>query len=355
MAKILFVGDMNEWGRTAQRARALIRLGHAVTSVSTVRMPHREGIDGQRLLEKALWKLGIPRDATGANRALKTFPTDAFFDILWADKAMTIKRGTLRVLRRRFPAMAMAWCAEDDMAAPHNQSMWFRRALPLYDVAFTTKTFNVSELMSIGARRVELFLDAYDETLHRPLDLSPEDHARYGCEVGFIGTFEEDRAEQMLFLAEQGIVVTVWGSGWEQWKNKHENLKVKYKPIYGEEYAKAINGTKINLCFLRKINRDEVTSRSVEIPACGAFMLGERTSRHLEFFQENKEASFFSSRKELLEKVRYYLTHDDERRRIAAAGRARCLASGYSMCTQLAYMLTAVDVSSSDDVPSGRL
>ena len=125
---------------------------------------------------------------------------------------------------------------------------------------------------------------------------------------------------------------------------KHQNLQVENKPIYNEDYAKALCATKINLCFLRKINRDLHTSRTMEIPACGGFMLAERTSEHQELFEENKEAVFFDNNnpKKLLEKVRYYLEHEEEREAIAKAGRKRCLKSGYSHHDRLAWMLKQI-------------
>lgn len=182
-------------------------------------------------------------------------------------------------------------------------------------------------------------MDAYSEEIHRPWELSEKEKKEYVSDVGFAGSFEEDRAMKMLYLAENGIKVTVWGNDWGPWVGKHPNLVIKNRHLFGADYAKAICATKINLCFLRKINRDEVTSRSVEIPACGGFMLGERTKRHLDFFIEGKEAEFFSSNEEMLSKVNYYLNHDNERKAVALAGRERCIKSGYSMRSQIGQIV----------------
>jgi spore maturation protein CgeB len=71
---------------------------------------------------------------------------------------------------------------------------------------------------------------------------------------------------------------------------------------------------------VRRANRDDHVMRTFEIPACGAFMLTERTDTHLELFEEDREAAYFSSADELVSKVLYYLRHDSERMRISEAG-----------------------------------
>ena len=72
-------------------------------------------------------------------------------------------------------------------------------------------------------------------------------------------------------------------------------------------------------------------------------MLAERTNRHLEFFEEGKEAEFFGSDKELLEKTKKYLANETEREKIAEAGRLRCLKSGYSAKEQLSQMIAKIE------------
>jgi len=337
--RILFVGDLNKYGRSFQRYRTLRALGHDITGVSMFPVSSEAGVKQSSISVRLAWKLGFPLDETGANETIKKAVEKDKFDVVWIEKGNTIHPATLRHVRRKLPAASLVSCSEDDMYAWHNRSFYYTLGLKYYDVVFTTKTYNLEKLKRLGAHRTELFLDAHDETLHHPMELSADDRRKYGCDVGFIGTFEKERALSILYLAQHGIRVVIWGNGWGRWMDKHPNVVVKNTPIYGEEYVKAINATKINLCFLRKMNRDETTSRSVEIPACSGFMLAERTKRHLEFFKDGKEAVFFSSPNELLVLARHYLADAVACAHIGTAGRARCLASGYDMQTQLSSII----------------
>jgi spore maturation protein CgeB len=71
----------------------------------------------------------------------------------------------------------------------------------------------------------------------------------------------------------------------------------------------------------------------------GGFLLGDRSDEHLEFFEEGKEAEFFDSPEEYLEKIDYYLGHETDRMRIAEAGYLRCMSSGYSYDDRLRSVL----------------
>ncbi len=71
----------------------------------------------------------------------------------------------------------------------------------------------------------------------------------------------------------------------------------------------------------------DVTMRIFEGSACGALVLTDSTENGLdELFLPNEELVVFENDEELVDKVRYYLAHEEERETIAAAGRTRTLA-----------------------------
>jgi len=206
----------------------------------------------------------------------------------------------------------------------------------------TTKSYNLTELHELGAKNVIFIGNAYDPSIHFPMDLPLENRNTLYSPVGFIGGFEEDRFQNIIFLCENGISVGVYGASWKKYIDYHALLKVYPQNYWGLEYTRVINSIDINLCFLRKVNRDLQTTRSIEIPACGAFMLAERTSEHTLLFEEGKEADFFSDKDELLQKVKYYLISPDKRMQIARAGRQRCLSSKYSNSERLQQVFQTV-------------
>lgn len=337
--KVLFIGDLSSYARTRQRFLAMKELGYELKGLSWV--PLEVDLDPKyrpSLWERICRKIGYPIDVVGMNRSLVSEVEEFQPDLLWVEKATTIRPSVYSQIKRIIPTLKIVYYSEDDIYVPNNRSVSLKRAFPLLDLVYTTKPRNIEELPKLGVQRVCCIYQAYDRYFHRPIITSLEDQHQWGADVSFVGTFERDRAEQILFLAEQGVQVRVWGSNWQTWRGRHPNLRVELQAVYNDDFLKVINCTKINLNFLRKANRDQHTSRSLEIPACGSFMLAERTDEHLNLFEEGKEAEFFNSPNELLEKVKYYLTHDEERSAIARAGRERCLTSGYSHHDRLKVM-----------------
>jgi spore maturation protein CgeB len=342
---ILLIGSCS--GQTKQRFGAFQRLGYTVDFVHDRPTHQQAGVNERHtFLMRVFHKLGYPLDRVGVNKKAVQQAGQKRYHCVWVEKCLMLRPKTLKAIKRLNPAALLVSYTADDMFARHNQSRYYLGCLSLYDAVVTTKSYNchAQELPALGARYVIFSQKGYDKKAHAPIAVSEDVREKLGADVGFVGTFEQDRAEKMYYLACQGIKVRIWGNGWRAFKKIHPNLTVEYRPLYDEDYQNAIASTKINLCFLRKLNRDLHTDRSVEIPACGGFMLAERTDEHQALFEEDKEAAYFAcdDLDELLAKVNYFLTHDEKRQQIASAGRKRCEQDNYSHEARLTKILCEV-------------
>ena len=327
--RILYIAPLFFGSTSLQRMKAFIDLGHKVTHIDS--SPKWLMYKYKTLSYRIFQRLFGPPDLVKANQRILQEVKKRDFDVLWIDKGLAISPSTLNQARILSPNLMVVGYTPDDIKAKHHRTKWFLKSLPYYHIFFIPRMVSVNDLIDLGCPKV-IFIDkAYDPHTHRPMQLSLEEKAKFGGPVGFIGSYEEQRAESIYYLAQHGVPVGIWGNGWDSnCKFTHPKIVIKGPSIYGDDYARAICSFDIVLGFLRKANRDLQTSRSFEIPACGAFMLAERTEDHLRLFEEGKEAEFFEKNEELLQKVRYYLSHEAERNQIAKAGRERCLRSGYS-------------------------
>lgn len=338
-AKVLYVGELLPGSTSLQRREAIERHVLSVQSIVT-RVHQTKSPLSSRLIGAAYrsgFDIALP-DLLGVNAQLVRLADALEPDLIWLDKALVVSDSALETIRTRHPATRIAGYSPDDMGQRHNRSAAFDQHLPLYDLYFTTKSYCVDELQALGCRRAVFVGNAYDPAVHHPPVLSPGDRAKFGAPVTFIGTYELERARSIAALARAGIDVRVWGAGWEG--QAIPGVRVEARAVYGEDYAKVISASDINLGFLRKLNRDQQTTRSIEIPACGGFMLAERTAEHLDLFEEGVEAEFFDDDQELVAKCNQYLADGGLRARVAAAGRDRCLRSGYSNDDRIGFMLS---------------
>lgn len=294
-----------------------------------------------------LFQLGLPvtiPDNNGENKTICSLVSQNNYDIVWIDKGQTIFPETLHYIKKVSPHSIVVSYSPDNMALRHNQTQQYLNCIPLYDYIVTNKSYIIEDLKKLGAKHVLFVNNSYEDSFHYPRELSVLDIQELGGDVGFIGAWEKERCESICYLADHGIKVRVFGVGkWADYKNYSPNLRIEDRQLLGEDYCKSLQAFKISLCFLRKMNFDQQTTRSVEIPACGGFMLAERTDEHLSMFEEGKEAAYFSSNEELLEKCRYYLEHEEERMQIAENGLKKCRENGYSNIETLKKVLLSIN------------
>lgn len=278
-------------------------------------------------LNRVLYKFHIELDKSSINKRLVKALDRKKYKLVIILKGNRIYPWVLKKIKFDNPELKLVSWSGDNMYRWHNKTFFFHLGLIYYDLICTVNIPDYKNIKKICGGDALFFDKRADFELHKPLNLHRK---RFKFDVLFIGSYERERYESLLFLANNGIKLDIYGSMWDKCKGKiHKNMHVHYKALVGNDYVLALSNAKISLGFLRKINNDTQTSRTFEIPACGGFMLMERTQDHLRLFREGEEAEFFDNNKELLSKVLFYLENDDARELIAANGRKRVVDSKY--------------------------
>lgn len=101
-----------------------------------------------------------------------------------------------------------------------------------------------------------------------------------------------------------------------------------------------MNGAKIALCFLSRLNRDTYTRRCFEIPATVTMLLSEYSSDLATLYQEGVEADFFRSKEELIQKLDFYIGNDQIRKSVAEAGYRSVMKDGHDVVSRMKQVLS---------------
>lgn len=297
------------------------------------------GSMGSTVVHRAVRRAaGHPLTVGRYNRHIRG-TVDAFRpDVAIIVKGSYVSVDTLRHLRER-GVMLVNFATDDPFNAPSARTPWVRQGIPYYDLYCSTKRAIMSDVERAGCPLVQWVPCAYKPTVHYPESaVGNEERERFRSDVLFIGGADAERLPYFVALVEAipGLRLHLYGGYWD--------LQPALRPyvrgfVRGRDYRLAMAGTKIAVNLVRRMNRDGHVMRSFEVPACGAFMLAERTAEHAELLEEDHEMACFGSIEELVSKVRDYLPQADRRREIAAAGHARITSDPNTYRDRLETML----------------
>jgi len=206
----------------------------------------------------------------------------------------------------------------DDPWNPALRASWHLRVLPQYDAILTTRRANIGSFADIGCGEVHYLPFGYDEWLFfrrvRALD-------RPAPDVLFVGGADRDRVSFMTDFLNTGPRVALVGAYWERFPAMRPYALGLQPP---EVLCALTAEAKVNLCLVRRANRDGHVMRSFEIAALGGCMLAEDTVEHREIFGPDGEAVvYFSTPRAAAERARSLLADPVERARLSAVVRAR--------------------------------
>jgi tetratricopeptide (TPR) repeat protein len=186
-----------------------------------------------------------------------------------------------------------------------------RHQLPYCDAVFTD-TNGVEVLRRLGCERV--FPANLFGLEKAPLEAAPLADDR-DIDVVFVGNFQPAvQRERMAWLGRVASLADRW-------------RVVVATAMFGEEYHALLRRSRI--VFNRSV-RGECNRRAFEGAAAGALVFNERGNSEVEaLFGDRKECIFYSD-DDLEGLLEHFLTHEDERRAIAEAGRQKALDRPYA-------------------------
>jgi len=285
---------------------------------------------------------GSPLDRPALNRALLETARSFQPDLILICKGAAIAPETLAQIKRATGAVLVNY-ATDDPFNPRVNSRDLVQAIPCYDLYACTKLAIVTDVIQAGCATATYVPFAYKPSVHFPEPpRRAEEHRRFDSDVAFIGGYDRDRAPlfKALIKAIPSLKLALYGSFW----NRSPTLRRYWRGFaLGRDFRMAVGGSKIALNLVRKANRDGHVMRSFELPACRGFMLAERTTEHQRLFVEDRDAAYFASPEELVEKIKRFLGHEDERAAIAFQGRNIVLTGGHTYRDRLHSIIASAD------------
>jgi len=315
---------------------SLMRAG-ADLGCKTVIMDAARAMSSLPLMQSLMWRLGGHRPLYLGDFSRRLVATHRFeaIKVLLVTGAGPVTHSALKQLRAQ--GVICINYSTDDPWNPAHRAPWHLRALPEYNVVFTPRRSNIGDFRALGCADVRYLPFGYDPHLFGRCEPAP------GCEGPpclFVGGADRDRVEFFRAFIRAGGQPTLVGGYWDR-HTELRSLAIGHKSA--AELCQLTAGAAVNLCLVRRANRDGHVMRSLEIPAVGGFMIAEDTGEHRELFGgEGECVLYFRDAGEAARKARWALERPAERRRMANACHARIIGGGHTYTDRLRNMLAAV-------------
>lgn len=183
-----------------------------------------------------------------------------------------------------------------------------------YDLILSSFPHFVERFKNLGLKS-EYFRIGFEETILKRLQKSPKQY-----DMSFVGGFSRHHDNSAVTAAATDF----WGYGV---KNLSPSIMRKYRgQAWGIDMYNILFNSKITLN--RHINVAENYANNMrlyEATGVGAMLITDMKDNLGDLFKIGEEVETYSSKEELVEKVRYYLKNENKRLKIAKAGQKRTL------------------------------
>jgi spore maturation protein CgeB len=278
---------------------------------------------------------------------------ELMFSVLFTEE---LNPSIVRHISENNDTVTLNWFCDDHWRFEDYSQYW----APCFNWVATTARSAIEKYEQIGYRNAIKSQWGCNQFLYRDLDLPPR------FDVSFVGQPHGDRRRIIGALRKAGIEVDVFGTGWGSGRIAHDemirvfnqsriNLNLSNASVasdaasapavrppawllsslervpfgasirqharaFADRVAGAASGSSKSVEYVQQIK-----ARTFEVPGCGGFLLTEKAEDLQTYYDIGTEIACFDGTRDLVDKIKYYLAHEDERMAIAQAGYARTL------------------------------
>lgn len=232
--------------------------------------------------------------------------------ILLTTKGITISKEAL-LRMKELGVKTVNWHLENIYFGDYYK--WFKKIAPHYDLFIKMDS---SKIAGIDTG----YLPVAVNPNHYQIEPNEQERQKYACDICFVGSHYPDR-ERLLSSLTRFDLKIFGNAAWQK-----SSLRNSYcgGPLSLVETAKVFKCAKISLNFHVKPDTCRgINLRAFEIPAAGGFELSDYRPDAENLFLLGQEIEMYKNEKELVEKAKFFLAHDDLRKKIAQSGQRRIL------------------------------
>jgi spore maturation protein CgeB len=218
--------------------------------------------------------------------------------VLWTALQDDIRQSTLAAIRKT-GSVVVGWFFDDEWRFDSYSKYW----IPYLDYCVTNALSAVPRYRQLGARVIHTIPNTGVVVNVDWAHLEPK------YDITFVGNITAtDRMRHIDAFRTNNIPVQLFGKG-------------SGGDVSFQQMLDIFGTSRINLNFSKTIDWSfQIKGRPFQVCLAGGFLLTEYAPGLERYFELGKEIVCFESPSEMVDKARYYLNHESERRAIARAG-----------------------------------
>jgi spore maturation protein CgeB/glycosyltransferase involved in cell wall biosynthesis len=247
---------------------------------------------------------GIAKMSEMLYERVQSFCPDAIFAVFF-DPAHDPQKQIFDKIRATTKTKTISWFCDSHYRYSSHDRNW----APHVDWCVTTSQDAVAWYKRDGLGGKVIKSQWAASPLYKKSDL-PAD-----IDVSFVGQPHGNRREMIERIRKAGINIHAYGTGWAQ--------RLSFEQMIGIFSKSKIN---LNMSLSADLRHRQIKGRIFEVPACGGLLLTDAAENLHEYYKFGDEIIVYGNIDDAITKMKYFLSHDDERSKIADAGYRRTIA-----------------------------